>query len=187
MGFDLGKEKAPDPVSGKFYREFLGDEEKGASPSRTIFIPNNGLKPSLETEKHGLFTDVLLDALTGKADVEGYEPDGNVTVGELVKYVRKEYLARARDLGKNDEEKGQKPFVFDLHNTDFIVDFNPAAHPTAAERLKKFDDLAKEKALSKDIAEEGHELLLRMPKLEAKQSLRKAYQKLVDGKLDLAA
>jgi len=187
MGFDLGKEKAPDPVLGNFYREFLGNEEtKGGAPSRAVFLPNNGLKPSLETEDHGLFTAVLLEGLKGKADSEGYEPDGNITVSELVKFVRKEFLDRARTIGKIDEEKGQKPLVFDLHNTDFIIDFNPAAHPTATERLKKFDDLAKEKALSKDIAEEGHELLLRMPKLEAKQSLRKAYQKLVDGKVDLA-
>lgn len=188
MGFDLGKEKAPDPVSGNFLREFIGSEEtKGGTPSRAIFMPNRGLKPALETENHGLFTAVLLDGLKGKADTEGYEPDGNITIGELVKYVNKEYLDRARVLGKSDEEKGQKPLVVDLHNTDFIVDFNPAAHPTAAERLKKFEAIAKEKALSKDIAEEGHQLLLRMPKLEAQQALRKAYQKLADGKLDIAA
>src|SRR5205085_1827542 len=62
MGFDLGKEKAPDPVLSNFYREFLGnDETKGGAPSRAVFLPNNGLKPSLETENHGLFTAVLLD------------------------------------------------------------------------------------------------------------------------------
>jgi carboxyl-terminal processing protease len=188
MGFDPGAEKAPDPVTGNFVRPFLGsDETKDGPPSRAIFFPNNGLKPSLETEQHGLFTAVIVDGLKGKADSEGYEPDGNVTVSELVKYVRKEYLDRARGLGKTDDERGQKPLVVDLHNTDFVVDFNPAVHPTANERLKKFEAIAKDKGLSKDLTEEGHNLLVRMPKLEAQQSLRKTYQKLADGKIDLTA
>lgn len=187
MGFDLGKEKAPDPNLANFYREFLGNEEaKGSSPSRVVFLPNSGLKPALENDKGGLFTAVLLDGLKGKADIEGYEPDGNITVGELVKYVRKELGARIREGGKDVEEKGQTPVVFDFHSTDFIVDYNPAVHPTADARLKKFDALAKEKNLAKDIADEGHNLLLRMPKLEAQQTLRKVYQKLADGKIDVA-
>jgi carboxyl-terminal processing protease len=187
MGFDLGKEKAPDPNLGNFYREFLGNEEaKGHNPSRVVFLPNSGLKPALETDKGGLFTAVLLDGMKGKADIEGYEPDGNITVAELVKYVRKEMPERARLLGKDNEEKGQTPVVFDFHNTDFFVDYNPAAHPLAETRVKKFDEIAKDKALPKDIAEEGHNLLVRMPKLDAQQSLRKVYQKLADGKIDVA-
>src|SRR5205814_1766556 len=38
-----------------------------------------------------------------------------------------------------------------------------------------------------DRIEEGRNLLTRMPKLEAQQSMRKAYQKLADDKIDLAA
>lgn len=189
MGFDIGKEKAPDPDLSKFYREYFGKDDeskdKDSIPNRIIFLANNGLKPSIEAEKNGLFATVLLDALKGKADSEGYEPDGNITVNELVKYVRKEMPVRARTLGKTDEEKGQTPVVFDFHQEDFVVDHNPDAHPKAADRLKKFDAFAKDKALAMDLAEEGHNLLARMPKLEAQQSMRKAYQKLIDGAIDL--
>ena len=38
------------------------------------------LKPSLDLDKHGVFTSVLIDALNGGADTEGYEADGNITV-----------------------------------------------------------------------------------------------------------
>jgi carboxyl-terminal processing protease len=186
MGFDLGGEKAPDPVSGNFFKPYLGGEELKDDPRRALLL-NRGLKPSLETDENGLLAAVILDGLLkGKADSEGYEADGNVTVRELVKFVEKEYRERARALGKSDEEKGQRPIALDLSATDFIVDYNPAAHPTAMERVRKFDALAKEKAMTKDIAEEGHGLLMRMPKLEAKQALRKAYQKLADSG-DLAA
>lgn len=189
MGFDLGKgEKAPDPNLANFYREFLGnDEAKGTNPSRVIFLPNSGLKPSLATKEGGLLTSVLLEGLKGKADSEGYEADGNITISELVKFVRKELADRVREVGKTNEEKGQSPVIFDFHTTDFIVDYNPAVHPEAVARLKKFEAIAKDKGLSKEVAEEGHNVLLRMPKLEAQQNLRKAYQKLADGKLDLAA
>ncbi|HWY87759.1 MAG TPA: S41 family peptidase, partial [Gemmataceae bacterium] len=67
------------------------------------------------------------------------------------------------------------------------VSHNPAAYPRAAARLAKFDKLAMDQNLDKSLAEEGHNLLERMPKLEAQQSLRKAYQKLTDGKTELTA
>lgn len=188
LGFDLGKEKAPDPNLANIYKDFLGNgKDEGTYPSRVIFMPNSGVKPSLDTDKHGLFASVLLDGLKGKADQAGYEPDGNITIDELVKFFKKQMVERSREIGKTDEEKGQMALVFDLHQSDFIVDYNPAAHPKATERLKKFETLAKEKELPKSLAEEGHNLLLRMPKLEAQQALRKAYQKFVDGKSDMAA
>src|SRR5262249_10337166 len=56
-----------------------------------------------------------------------------------------------------------------------------------AKRLANFERLATDLKLSKDLTEEGRSLLERMPKLEAKQSLRKAYQKLADGTTKLAA
>lgn len=189
LGFDAGKETPPDPNLQNFYREFFNADEstKTPAPSRTIFLANTGLKPSIDLERHGIFTKVLLDGLDGKADVEGYEPDGNITVGELVKYVRKELPALARAKGKNDDEKGQTPIIFELQKTDFIIDFNPAVHPQSVKRLARFDELARTKNLPKELAEEGHNLLERMPKLEAKQELRKAYQKLADGTIDVAA
>lgn len=185
-GFDAGKDPAPDPHLSNFYREYLGNEEaKGNSPSRVVLLANSGLKPSLNVDKHGIFTKVILDGLGGKADIEGYEPDGNITVGELAKYLRKSLPALARTVGKTDEEKSQQPGILEFQNNDFIIDLNPKAYPKANERLTKFDRLSKENKLEKEVAEEGHNLLSRMPKLEAQQNLRKVYQKLVDGGADL--
>src|SRR5262249_16854573 len=146
-----------------------------------------GVKPSLETDNHGLFTAVLIDGLKGKADMEGYEPDGNIMASELAKYFKKEFADRARAIGKNNDEKGQSGGVIDLHTTDFVIDHNPAAFGPSAERLKKFDAVIKEKSLSKETAEEGVNLLTRMPKLDAQQKLRQAYQKLADGDINVEA
>ncbi len=188
LGFDAGKEKAPDPNIQNFYREFLGGDENKASPlSRAVFLANPGLKPSLDLDTHGAFAQAVINGLEGKADVEGYEPDGNITVGELAKFVRKELSRLVRAAGKTDEEKGQNVVVLEGQASDFVVDLNPAPHKLAADRLKAFDKFADEKSLAKPVIEEGRNLLARMPKLEAQQNLRKAYQKLADGKLDADA
>ena len=189
LGFDAGKETPPDPNLQNFYKEFLGkddDNPKITAPSRAVFLANAGLKPSLDLDKHGVFARVLLDGLKGKADADGYEPDGNVTVGELAKYVRKELHNLAVEMGKTDEEKGQTPVILEGQTQDFIVALNPATHPKAQQRLERFAKIAKENELPKELAEEGRNLLARMPKLEARQSIRKAYQKLADGTIDVA-
>lgn len=188
LGFDSGKEKAPDPNLQNFYKEYLNiDDAKAVAPNRVVFLPNSGLKPSLDLAKHGIFTQALLNGLGGKADSEGYEPDGNITINELIKFYRKELHDLALEHGKFEDEKGQHPAVLEGHTQDFIIGLNSAAYPKAQERLAKFDKLALEQKLEKSIAEEGHNLLARMPKLENQQSLRKAYQKLVDGKTDATA
>jgi len=188
MGFEMkGKETPPDPDLNNYYREFLGNEElKDSNPSRVILLANSGVKPSLNLDKHGIFTQVLLDAFSGKADTEGYQADGNITIAELIKFVRQELPNLARQNGKTDEEKGQNPGVLDYQNNDFIVVLNPDVNKKSVERLGKFDQIAKDKNLAKDLIEEGSSLLKRMPKLEAKQSLRKVYQHLADGDIDLA-
>jgi carboxyl-terminal processing protease len=188
MGFDIGKEKAPDLNTQKFYQEIRGqdDESKDTPPSRVIFLANLGTKPSIDLEKHGIFAQVMLDGLRGKADAEGYEADGNVMATEMAKYLKKALPDLAREFGKTKEQKEQKPIIYDGQTTDFVIGFSPEAHVKSLERLKKFDNLAQEQKLDKKLAEEGHAFLARMPKLEAQRSLRKAYQQFVDGKLDLA-
>lgn len=188
LGFDAGKEKAPDPNLGNFYREFTGNEDaKAENPSRVVLLANSGLKPSLNLKDHGIFAQTLIDALKGKADSDGYEPDGNIMVTELVKYLRRELPNLARANGKTDEERAQIPGILDYHTSDFVVDHNPEAFPKSQERITKFDKLAADQKLEKLVAEEGHNLLTKMPKLEAQQSLRKAYQKFADGAIDLGA
>jgi len=188
-GFDLGKEKRPDLNMEKIFQEFLsqGDENKDPQPSRVLFIANSGSKLSLDLDKHGVFAQSLLNGLKGKADSYGYEPDGNITVTELAKYVRKEVSELARANGKTKEEREQKAGVLEAQSTDFIVAYNPQPHAASLERLKRFDALAKEFKLEEKVAEEGHHVLARMPKLEFQQSLRKAYQQFADSKINATA
>jgi len=189
LGFDPGKEKMPEANSQKYFREFLGlgDESKDETPSRVIFMAGAASKPSLDLEKHGVFAQALLDGLNGKADAEGYEADGNLTVSELAKYVRKAVPELARANGTTKEQKEQKAAVFEAQASDFVVAYNAKARAQSIDRLKKFDALAKDQKLDMKLAEEGHNLLARMPKLEAQQSIRKVYQKLADAKIDVAA
>jgi C-terminal peptidase prc len=188
LGFDIGKEKIPDLNTQNIFRVFLsaGDEAKDPRPSRVLFFAGAPSKASLDLETHGIFAQALLDGLKGKADAEGYEGDGNIFVSELAKYMRKHLGDLARVNGKTKEQKEQKAGTVEAQTSDFVIAYNPEARKLGLERLKKFDALAKDKQLDMKLAEEGHNLLLRMPKLEAQQSLRKAYQKLVDGKLDVA-
>ena len=188
LGFDPGKGPTPDFNNNSLMRDFLGnDETRDSTPSRVVILPNNGMKPSLDLADHGILTQVILDALRGRADAEGYEPDGNITVNELVKYVRKQLPALARDHGKTDEQKGQTPAIIETQTSDFVVDYNPAAHARAEARLKSFKTIATDKDMPKDVVEEGTHLLSQMPKLEAQQAMRRAYQQLADKKLDVAA
>ncbi len=189
MGFDSGKEKAPEPNLGNFYREFLsqGDETKDPSPSRVVFIAGSAVKGSLDLEKHGVFAQAILDGLNGKSDDFGYEADGNITVSELAKYVRKTVPDLARAAGVTKEQKEQKSGVLEAQSSDFVVAYNPQARAKAVNNLKKFETLAKENRLDAKLTEEGRNLLTRMPKLEAQQNLRKAYQGFIQGKFDVAS
>jgi len=50
-GFDIGKEQAPDPNLGNFYREFLGkDDDKAPGSAGWFYLANTALKPSLDLE-----------------------------------------------------------------------------------------------------------------------------------------
>jgi C-terminal peptidase prc len=185
MGFKIGKEELPDPNLKDFYREFLGkeDEKAGTYESRVLFVANSGIKPSLELKDHGVFAKVLVDGLKGKADRDGYEPDGMITVGELAKYVREQVPVQIRLTGKDEEERSQFPFVLERQTGDFVLAHNPAVSARVTKQVTAFERIAQSHKLSRDILEEGQHLLTRMPKLEAQQNLRKAYQKLADGTL----
>src|SRR5690606_38849366 len=76
-------------------------------------------------------------------------------------------------------EKEQLPFVEFARASHFVLTHNPKAYPGVRAALKKLDALD----LPKDVAEQGRQMLSRMPKLKAHQELRKAYQRLVAGAL----
>jgi C-terminal peptidase prc len=185
-GFDSGKEKFAGVDPDKTFREFLGiakddDEEEPQKPGRVVFAATDGLTQSLDLKEHGLFAKVLIDALKGAADHEGYEPDGVVTVDELVEYVNKKLPEIARENGKTDDERQQQPLVLGATLNHFVLTHNPAVMAKVNERLAKLAQLAKDKKISPELAEEGQNLLSRMPRLEAQRKLRKEYQKLADG------
>ncbi|HEY8503246.1 MAG TPA: S41 family peptidase [Gemmataceae bacterium] len=180
-GFDPGKEVILEPNVLDMVRGFLGHDEadENFQPSGRAVILGNSGNASAVSEGHGVFTTVMLEALKGGADKEGYEPDGLVTVDELIEAVESDVPPRARRAGKTREEKEQLPFVEFARASHFVLTHNPKAYPGVRAALKKLDALD----LPKDVAEQGRQMLSRMPKLKAHQELRKAYQRLVAGAL----
>jgi C-terminal peptidase prc len=184
--FDSGSEPAPDPHVANFYKEFLGKDEEGGTVGRILFLANRSLAPSLTQGEHGLFTKVVVDGLKGAADKEGYEPDGLITVDELAEHLEKELTPLEAKLSKNEEElREHTHFVLGGRSSHFALTQNPAAMPKVQERLAKLAELAKDGKLAKELAEEGQNLLSRMPKLKAYHNLRKEYQRLADGAITL--
>ncbi|MFM7151056.1 MAG: S41 family peptidase [Gemmataceae bacterium] len=181
-----------EPTLGKTpYKEFLGDDGSDdhlPQAGRVAFLATNGLNPSLDLEKNGIFTSVIVEGLKGKADKEGYEADGLVTVDELAAYMNKRLPELARQFGKTEKEKEQDHFVIAGPGAHFILTTNPEALPANEKRLAKFEQMVKDGTVKEaSQAEEGRVLLERMPILKSKQELRKAYQSLVDGQLDMKA
>ncbi len=166
------------------YKEFLGDdgsEDHLAHTGRVLFLATNGLANPIDTKEHGIFGQAILAGLKGDADKDGYEPDGNVTVDELTEYLDKEMPKLAREFGKTKEEKEELHFVLGGRGTHYVLTTNPAAAVKAKERLEKFAKIVADKKINAAEAEEGKALLERMPRLEARQKLRKEYQALADG------
>lgn len=186
-GYDAKKQSGLDVNLANLYKEYLGKDEDATHPGRVVFLANSGMRPALESDKHGLFAQVVLDGLKGAADKQGYEPDGVVVIDELVDYLEKDGAAQIREHGKTKEERQQSFPVLWGHSSHFALTNNPAVREKVQGRLAKLGELAKDKTIPADLAEEGKNLLGRMPKLAAQRELRKKYQDLVDGKLDAAA
>ncbi len=181
------KESVLAPNINEFVRAFMGIKEKDSEQEpplgRVVFMSGNGILPPLAVDNQGSFTKAVVDALRGKADVEGYEPDGLVTVDEVQKYADKAIPDLIRDVAKTSEEKLQRLIYFG-RSAHFPLSHNPEAFTKAETRLKKFNDQKTASKLDKEVAEEGDKLLGRMPRLKALQDLRKTYQKFADGDLN---
>jgi C-terminal peptidase prc len=180
-GYSADKDKVPENGLDKRLTEFDGVQEDAEGPPKPIMVlsVNDGMKPSVELEKHGLFTTLVLEGLAGKADTEGGEADGHVTVDELFTYVSKEQPKRTPESAKRE----QLPLVA-RRNLHFALTKNPEVITKVTDRLERFEILVKSKNLSEEIAKEGRSFLDYMPKLESQRELRKKYQALADGKID---
>ena len=185
-GYDPGKETLVEPTLRDIFAGVFGGEDKGEAPAphdKIIILSSIPSTDPIEKGNHGLFAATLIDALKGKADIEGYEADGLVTVDEAVKYLEKEIADGARKLGKTQKEKEAVPYIVGEDFTHFPLTKNPAVTATVEKRLKAIADLEKAGTINKATADEGKTLLSRMPKLKNSQEMRKRFQELADGKL----
>ncbi len=173
------------------YKEFLGDdgtERHLPLPGRVAFVSSNGLDPSPDRKDHGLFTTVLLEALGGKADAEGGEPDGFVTVDEVRKYLGYRLPALARAGGKTALEERQLPVLLVGPVSRYALTKNPKADAKIRKRLDAFDRLVLDDEITDaGLIGEGRDYLMRMPTLKKRQEVRKLYQAVADGKVSAKA
>ncbi|HKI31083.1 MAG TPA: S41 family peptidase [Gemmataceae bacterium] len=180
-----GKPADPDVSAAAFFKEFLGKdslEEEAPSPGRVLYLASgSGRHASPDGEKNGLFTQVLLDALKGKADKEGDEADGVVTADELTGYLREQLPALVKKHVANEKDRPNFAVLAGL-DAHIVLTHNPAVEAKVNERLDKFAALAKDNQFDAGVVQEGKALLNRMPRLESQRNLRKEYQSLVDGK-----
>ena len=188
-GFTTNDKKVAEVTLGSNpYKEFLGDdgsEEEAAKPGRAVFLATNGLMRSLDLKDHGIFTTALLKGLEGAADKDGYEPDGWVTVEELTEYLDKEMRDLIRTHAKNKEEREEYFVALGGRGNHYVLTHNPAVADKVKEQLDKFATLVKDGKIPATYEEEGKTVLSRMPRLEAQRNLRKQYQALIGGKIDL--
>ncbi len=183
-GYDSGKESVPEPTVSSLAKVFLGHDDENPPSGRIVYWATSGYRPTVDLKEHDLFIQTVLDGLKGAADKEGYEPDGVVTTDELTEYLEKEMQHQLRELVKADDERIRlMPSVLGGQSSNFVLTHNPAVTAKVKERLEKLDTLAKDAKISKELAEEGQNLLGRMPKLKTYQDLRRNYQQLVDGTL----
>ncbi|MGH7170085.1 MAG: caspase family protein, partial [Gemmataceae bacterium] len=188
-GFTSNDKKVAEPTLGSNpYKEFLGTddtEEEAALPGRALFLASNGLIHSLDLKEHGVFAEGVLKGLQGAADKDGYEPDGVVTVDELTEYLDKEERELIRTNAKTKDERDQYFVALGGRGNHFALTHNPAVAAKVKEQEDKFAQLVQNGKVPAKFADEGKTLLSRMPRLEAQRKLRKEYQALLNGKIDL--
>ena len=164
----------------------MGDPDLPAAKrpkGRVMFLASNGLSSTIQLEKHSLFGNILIEGLQGKADRDGYEPDGVVVVNELAKYFDEELPRVARAVGKTKDEKSQAAIVLRNPPNDFALSRTPNVAAIAEKRLARFHDIGKRDSMSKEVLAEGERFLSRMPRVKYQQALRKEYQKLADAEI----
>lgn len=187
-GFDAGKEAVVEPTLREIISAIFGGEDKGEQPlprDRVFVLGTLPAADPLQKGDNGLFATVVSDALKGAADKDGYEPDGLVTADELTKYLEKEMPEQSRAIGKTAKEKESEPFIVGEETSHFAVTKNPKLTADVAKRVKAIEKLEADGKLGKEVAAEGKQLLARMPRLKAMQELRKKFQSLADGAIQV--
>ena len=192
-GFAPGDEKIAEPTMRDVIAAVFGEEKEDNAlpPDRLLVLGNPPFQEPLAQNGHSLFGTTLAAALRGEADADrayrdGYEADGVVTAGELVKYLEKRIPDLARTAGKTNKEKEQTPFFVGEGTSHFAIARDPAPAAKARQAADALAKLAKAGTVTADELKEGTALLTRMPKLKGQQELRRLYQGLVTEVADPA-
>jgi C-terminal peptidase prc len=167
-----GRKKKTNPLDEE------DDEAEAAFKGRMLLTSSRGFHPAPEVDGKNVFSTLLHEALTGKADKEGDDADGQVTIDEVVKFVSEEYFKRANI----DMQLGLLPFVAgkSLH---FTVSLNAPALEKAIAASKQFAVKAADDKLGAEVVKEGTEFILHMPREESERKLRKKFLEYNEGKL----
>jgi C-terminal peptidase prc len=167
-----------DPTPGEAAHQLDVTDYPFAGAAATV-LATDGRSPVLDLNRHDAFVQVLLNGLQGAADREGDEPDGLVTADELTDYLRKELPRLVREHG-NSREKELMLFAGGERQHSLLT-HNPAAAALVEARLQRWEQLVLGAKLSRPLADEGRELLGRVPRLQGQQALRRLYQQVADG------
>lgn len=176
------------------FQEFTGSKKKGVArpddeddeleatiKGRVVISCTSGLFAAPVVNGKDVFNVLLTEAFTGKADKEGDDADGQITIDEVAKYFQDEYLKRVNV----QDTLGLFPSVFgkSLH---FTVALNAPGLEKAIERSKAFAAKAAADKLSEGIVKEGDSFIHQMPRQETERKLRKKYLEFTEGKISSA-
>lgn len=153
------------------------EEVEAALKGRVVISCTTGLVAAPIVNGKNIFTTLLTEAFNGKADKEGDDADGLVTIDEVSKYFQEEYLKRV-----NSDQREIFPLVFgrSLH---FTVSLNAPALEKVVQNSTKFEAKAKDANFSADVIKEGESYITHMPRQESERKLRKKYLEFTEGKL----
>lgn len=185
MGFDRDREKVSTVGLEKRFQEFdrLSEEEdnrRRALPPVAFLSANDGTTPSPENKANGrgAFIEVLLDGLNGRADTDGEEADGVITVSELFHYVQKEYPQRTKQLtGKAISA----PALWS--HGHFALFINPKQYDAAQAKIAAFVKRAEADRLPQEMLTEGKTFIGQMPRFESQRQMRRRYLAYAEGKI----
>jgi len=173
------------------FQEFFGGKKKGVSrpddddddletaiKGRVLLSSTSGLYAAPFINGKDAFSLILSEAFEGKADKEGDDSDGVVTIDEVTKYFTDEFLKRVNTqdtIGLFPNALGKS-----LH---FPVALNAPGLAKAIELSKQFAAKAQEANLPEAVVKEGQNFILHMPRQDSDRKLRKKYMEFTEGKM----
>ncbi|MBL8821668.1 MAG: S41 family peptidase [Planctomycetia bacterium] len=189
-GYAAGPEKVQEDGLDNRFLEFSGgkkagaarpdddDEMENALKGRVVLSCTSGLVAAPQIQGKDVFYTILSEAFSGKADKEGDDTDGQITIDEVTKYFQDEYLKRINVT----ETIGLFPVALgkSLH---FTIALNAPGLEKAIERSREFAEKAKQDNLEEAIVKDGKSFIEHMPKQDSERKLRKTFLGFTEGKV----